>query len=111
MKYLIPLILVSTTLQAAEIESVEIGTNTMLVIGEGLGNVKRATLAREPIGVIPVTDQYLVVYCDCKRWPIGMQRLRLFKPHRKLTADVTITGQESDNQPPTLPNERPEPAG
>jgi hypothetical protein len=111
MKYLLPLILFSASLQAAEIESVEVGTNTMLITGNGLGNIKRATLARKPVGILPISDAQTVIYCQCERWPVGVRRLRLFAPLYKLRMDVTVTGQELDNQPPVLPDERPQPAG
>jgi hypothetical protein len=110
MKYLI-LLLLSASIQAAEIESVEVGTNTMLISGEGLGNVKRATLARKPVGILPISDAQTVIYCKCERWPVGARRLRLFAPLYKLRVDVTVTGQESDNQLPVLPDEQPQPAG
>ena len=96
---------------AAEIEAVSIGTNTMLVQGSGLANIQRATLARKPVKILPVTDESVVLYCLCEHWPVGTRRLRLFKPLRKLQVDVTVTGQELSNQPPVLPDERPQPAG
>ena len=110
MKYLLPLLLIGSV-QAAEIESVSVGTNTMLVQGSGLSNIQRVTLARKPVKFLPVSDEQVVVYCRCERWPVGAQRLRIFKPLRKLTFDVTITGQELSNQPPVLPDERPQSAG
>lgn len=110
MKYLLPFLLIGSV-HAAEIESVSIGTNTMLVQGSGLSNIQRVTLARKPVEFLPVSDESVVLYCKCERWPVGAQRLRLFKPLRKLTFDVTITGQELSGQPPILPDERPHPAG
>jgi hypothetical protein len=110
MKYLLLFLLFSTTLQAAEIESVEVGTNTMLITGEGFGNIQRATLARKPVGILPISDAQTVIYCKCERWPVGARRLRLFAPLYKLKFDVTVTGQESDNRPPIPTDERPQPA-
>lgn len=110
MKYLLPFILIGSV-HAAEIESVSIGTNTMLVQGSGLANIQRATLARKPVKFLPVSDESVVLYCKCERWPVGAQRLRLFKPLRKLQFDVTVTGQELSGQPPVLPDDRPQPAG
>lgn len=110
MKYLLPLLLIGSV-HAAEIESVSIGTNTMLVQGSGLSNVQRATLARKPIKILPISDKQVVVYCKCERWPVGAQRLRLFKPLGKLQFDITVTGQELNDQPPVLPDDKPQPAG
>lgn len=110
MKYLLPFLLIGSV-HAAEIESVSIGTNTMLVQGSGLANIQRATLARKPVKILPVSDEQIVVYCKCEYWPVGAQRLRLFKPLRKLQFDVTVTGQERNNQPLPPPDERPKPAG
>lgn len=109
-KCLIPFIFIGSV-HAAEIEAVKVGTNTMLVQGSGLSNIQRATLARKPIKILPVSDEQVVVYCKCDRWPVGAQRLRLFKPLRKLTFDVTVTGQEVSRQPELPPSERPQPAG
>ncbi len=109
-KYIIPLLLIGSV-HAAEIESVSIGTNTLLVQGSGLSNIHRATLARKPVKFLPVSDKSVVLYCKCARWPVGVQRLRLFKPMRKLQVDVTITGQEVSRQPELPPSERPQPAG
>lgn len=86
MKYIFPLLLAGTV-QAAEIESVSIGTNTMLVQGSGLSNIQRVTLARKPV------------------------KFLLFKPLRKLIFDVTVTGQELSGQPELPPSDRPQPAG
>lgn len=110
MKYLLPFILIGSV-HAAEIESVSIGTNTMLVQGSGLSNIQRVTLARKPVKFLPVSDESVVLYCKCERWPVGAQRLRLFKPMRKLQVDVTITGQEVSRQPELPPSDRPQPAG
>ena len=110
MKYFIPLLLIGAV-QAAEIESVSIGTNTMLVQGKGLANVQRAKLAKKPVGVVTVSDGFAVMYCKCDRWPVGTRRLKLFTPRQKLSIDVTVTGQELSGQPPILPDERPQPAG
>ena len=109
MKYLICALLLSSAVQAAEIESVTVGTNTMMITGEGLGSIKRATLARRPVGILSVSDSQTVIYCKCERWPVGVRRLRLFAPLYKLRMDVTVSGQESDNQPPIPANERPQP--
>ena len=110
MKYFLPLLLIGSV-HAAEIESVSIGTNTMLVQGSGLSNIQRAALARKPVKFLPVSDEQVVVYCKCERWPVGAQRLRLFKPMRKLQFDVTVTGQEVSRQPELPPSKRPQPAG
>ena len=110
MKYLLPFLLIGSV-QAAEIESVSIGINTMLVQGSGLSNIQRVTLARKPVKFLPVSDESVVLYCKCEHWPVGAQRLRLFKPLRKLTFDVTVTGQELSSQPPLPPDERQQPAG
>jgi hypothetical protein len=110
MKNMITLLLFSLSIQAAEIDSVEVGPNTMLITGNGLGNVQRATLARKPIGLLPGRDDYLIVYCKCERWPTGVKRLKLVAPLYKLKIDVTVTGQEVDRQPELPPSEKPKPA-
>lgn len=84
-------------------------SNATNYMGAGLANIQRATLARKPVKFLPVSDESVVLYCKCKRWPIGAQRLRLFKPLRKLQFDVTVTGQELFRQLPVLSNERPQP--
>lgn len=84
-------------------------SNATNYMGAGLANIQRATLARKPVKFLPVSDESVVLYCKCKRWPIGAQRLRLFKPLRKLQFDVTVTGQELSRQLPVLPNERLQP--
>ena len=111
MKYLIPFLLIGSA-NAADIESVSVGPNTMLVQGSGLANVQRAKLAKKPVGVMTVSDGFTVLYCRCERWPVGTRRLKLFTPRQKLLSiDVTVTGQEPSGQPPILPDERPHPAG
>ena len=110
MKYLIQFLLIGAV-NAAEIESVTVGTNTMLVQGSELANVQRAKLAKKPVGVVTVSDGFAVLYCRCERWPVGTRRLKLFTPRQKLSIDVTVTGQEHSGQPPVLSDDRPQPAG
>ena len=96
----------------ADIDSVKVYPNSLLISGNGLNNIKRATLARKPLIVTTLTDHQLAVFCKCERFPTGVQKLRVFKRFGgKFTADVTITGQEVSPQPPIPPSERPQPAG
>jgi hypothetical protein len=109
MKYLI-LFLLSLPAYAAEIDSVRVGINTMLVTGTGLDKVAKAQLGKKPVAVMPVTNTQAVIYCRnltkgaCanERWVPGTYTLKLYRKGKSLPYlkyPVTITGQETVDRP------------
>jgi hypothetical protein len=109
MKYLI-LFLLSLPAYAAEIDSVRVGVNTMLISGSGLAKVAKAQLGKKPVAVMPVTNTQAVIYCKnlskgaCanERWVPGSYMIRLFRKGKTLPFikyPVTITGQETVDRP------------
>ena len=109
MKALI-LFLLAFPVCAAEIDSVRVGVNTMLISGSGLAKVAKAQLGKKPVAVMPVTDSQAVIYCRnltkgaCadSRWVPGTYTLKLYRkgkslPYLKYT--VTVTGQEFIDRP------------
>lgn len=109
MKALI-LFLLSLPAYAAEIDSVRVGVNTMLITGAGLQKIAKAQLGKKPVAVMPVTDTRAVIYCRnltkgaCanERWVPGSYTPKLYRKGRPLPFlkyPVTITGQEFIDRP------------
>ena len=108
MKYLI-LFLLSLPAYAAQVDvdSVRVGEGTLLVRGENIYKVNRATFGGKPVGVMHGND--LVVFCrNLTKAPCsedvfipGVYTLKLFKNQRLLAKyPVTVTGQETIERPP-----------
>lgn len=109
MKYLI-LFLLSLPAYGAEIQSVRVGVNTMLITGTGLYKIAKAQLGKKPVVVMPVTDSQAVIYCKnlakapCanERWLPGNYLLKLYRKGRSLPYlkfQVVVTGQEFIDRP------------
>lgn len=109
MKTLI-LFLLAFPLYAAEIDSVRVGVNTMLISGTGLAKVAKAQLGKKPVAVMPVTNTQAVIYCRnltkgaCadSRWVPGTYTLKLYRKAKSLPYlkySVAITGQEIVERP------------
>lgn len=109
MKTLI-LFLLAFPLYAAEIDSVRVGVNTMLISGTGLAKVAKAQLGKKPVAVMPVTNTQAVIYCRnlskgaCanERWVPGSYMLKLYRKSKSLPYlkySVTVTGQEFIDRP------------
>lgn len=95
-----------------EISQAFIRENTMLIRGEGLTEIQKATLGNKPVGIVQGVD--IVLYCKnfnkipCKneRWVPGTYTLKLFKYGKKIAAvkyPITITGNEKIERLPILP--------
>lgn len=123
MKYLI-LFLLSLPAMAAhkpDISVVLVHENTMVVSGSALAWVHHATLGGKVVRAIPAGSELVIACrrfdkppCKAERWIPGTYTLKLYKQGKVrpiAVYPVTITGQEKQDRPDTLPVIMPNPAG